>query len=97
MFGLYDQYPLFYDRKRGVVSRPWESVKSRAVNVPGPTGDEHYNDLLREADQYRLAMRLPQRPSLASQAWSRAQDVLSEITCRVRSYAFRQPCPEPVA
>ena len=97
MLGSHDVRPMYYDGERGVRSLEWEFPQRRVESLPLTPEFEHYNDLLREAELYRLARRLPQHPSLASQAWSRAQDWLDELTCRVRSYAFRQPCPEPAA
>ena len=97
MFGPYDVHSMFYDRKRSALPLQGESPQRRVESLPLTLEWEHYNDLLREAEFERLARRLPQRPSLASQAWSRAQDWLGELTCRVRSSAFRQPCPEPAA
>jgi len=95
MFGAFDSHPMFHDPQRGDPYRELEYPQRRRENSASALELDRHGDLLREAEYYRLVRRLPQRPSWASQAWSRAQLFLGVLACRVRTYAFRRPCPEP--
>jgi len=97
MFGAYDSYPLFYDPERDDLYLLGEYPQRRRESLPFSLDRERYNDLLREAEFYRLVSRLPQQPSWASRAWSRLHVWVDELACRLRTQALRQPCTDPVA
>jgi hypothetical protein len=94
MLGPYNQRPMFYDEGRRYLRLEWEYPPRASRSLFETLEHEPMENLMLQAEIYRLADQAPHGPSLGSRMRARMEGWLDEARCRFYSYRFRQPCPE---